>query len=310
MVKAAARRFSPPPGPKLAHIRRLLVLCNPTAAGGRAVRRLPEVETELRRLGADFTTVQTLDAGHAHDLAAEAGGEGTRVVAVGGDGMLRPLAAALRHTDGSLAVIPAGRGNDFARVVGIPEDPVAAARMAVDGRERMIDVAEVDGEVFLGIASLGFDSDANRIANESRVIRGNLVYLYAALRALWSWEPGNFTVTVDGEAHQLTGYSVGAANSKAYGGGMYVAPQAELDDGQLDIVALGNVSKLTFLGRVLPKVFKGTHIGEDYVTVLRGRRIEIAADRRFRVYADGDPIADVPVTITVAQRCLRVVGPA
>ena len=186
---------------------------------------------------------------------------------------------------------------------------MAAARMAVDGRERMIDVAEADGEVFLGIASLGFDSDANRIANESRVIRGNLVYLYAALRALWSWKAGHFTVTVDGEAHQLTGYSVGAANSKAYGGGMYVAPQAELDDGQLDIVALGNVSKLTFLGRVLPKVFRGTHIGEDYVTVLRGRRIEIDADRRFRVYADGDPIADVPVTITVAQRCLRVVGP-
>ena len=70
------------------------------------------------------------------------------------------------------------------------------------------------------------------------------------------------------------------------------------------------MSKLTFLGRVLPKVFRGTHLDEDYMTVLRGRRIEIDADRRFRVYADGDPIADVPVTVTVAQRCLRVVGPA
>jgi len=254
--------------------------------------------------------VQTLDAAHAHDLAAEAGGEGTRVVAVGGDGLLRPMAAALRHTAGSLAIIPAGRGNDFARVLGIPEDPVAAARIAVGGEERMLDVAEADGEVFVGIASLGFDSDANRIANESRVIRGNLVYLYAALRALWSWEAGHYTVTVDGDTHQMTGYSVGVANSKAYGGGMYVAPQAELDDGQLDVVACANVSKLRFLGQVLPKVFRGTHLDEEYMTVLRGRKIEIDADRRFRVYADGDPIADVPVTVTVAQRCLRVVGPA
>ena len=182
--------------------------------------------------------------------------------------------------------------------------------MAVEGRDRMLDVAEADGEPYLGIASLGFDSDANRIANESRVVRGNLVYLYAALRALWSWRPAGFTVTVDGERHALRGYSVGVCNSKAYGGGMFVAPQAELDDGELDVVALGQVSKAAFLGRVLPKVFKGTHVDQDYVTVLRGREINVAADRPFRVYADGDPIGDVPITVTVRPRCLRVVVPA
>jgi len=308
-VKGRRGRFSPPGGRKLAHIRRLLVLCNPTAAGGRAVRRLPEVETELRRLGADFTTVQTLDAGHARELAAEAGREGKTVVSVGGDGLLRPLAAALRDTDGALAVIPAGRGNDFARVLGVPEDPLVAARIAVQGRERMIDVAEADGEAYLGIASLGFDSDANRIANESRVIRGNMVYLYSALRALASWKCASFTVTVDGERHQLRGYSVAVANSKAYGGGMYIAPDAELDDGLLDVVAIREVSRLRFLAN-LPKVFRGNHLNEPSVFTHRGSEVTVEAERRFRVYADGDPIADVPVTMTVAKRCLRVVGPA
>jgi YegS/Rv2252/BmrU family lipid kinase len=289
--------------------RDLLLLCNPTAAGGRAVRRLPEAEAELRRLGATFRSVQTLDADHARTLAAEAGAAGQTVAALGGDGLLRVLSGALRDTDGALAILPAGRGNDLARVLGISDDVVKAVRVAVQGRDRMLDVAEADGEPYLGIASLGFDSDANRIANESRVVRGNLVYLYAALRALWSWKPAGFTVTVDGETHKLRGYSVGVCNSKAYGGGMFVAPQAELDDGELDVVALGQVSKAAFLGRVLPKVFRGTHVGQDYVTVLRGREVSIAADRPFRVYADGDPIGDVPITVTVRPRCLRVVVP-
>jgi YegS/Rv2252/BmrU family lipid kinase len=290
--------------------RPILLLCNPTAAGGRAVRRLPEAEAELRRLGADFRTVQTLNADHARELASEAGAAGDLVAGLGGDGLLRLLAGALHDTDGAMAILPAGRGNDFARVLGISDDPVEAVRVAVGGHERMLDVAQAGDECYLGIASYGFDSDANRIANESRVIRGNLVYSYAALRALASWRPAQFTVTVDGTEHVLRGYSVGVCNSKAYGGGMFVAPQAELDDGELDVVALGQVSKAAFLGRVLPKVFKGTHIDEDYVTVLRGREVTLAADRGFRVYADGDPIGDVPLTVTVRPRCLRVVVPA
>ncbi len=273
------------------------------------MRRLPEVETELRRLGADFHTEQTLDAAHAHELAREAGLEGQTVVSVGGDGLLRPLAAALRDTDGALAVVPAGRGNDFARVLGVPEDPVAAARIAVGGTERMIDVADANGETYIGIASLGFDSDANRIANESRVIRGNLVYLYSALRALASWRCASFTLTVDGERHELRGYSVAVANSRAYGGGMYIAPQAELDDGLLDVVAITEVSRPRFLMN-LPRVFRGRHINDPIVFTHRGAEITVDAERRFRVYADGDPIADVPVTMTVAPRCLRVIGPS
>jgi YegS/Rv2252/BmrU family lipid kinase len=290
--------------------RDLLLLCNPTAAGGRAVRRLPEAEAELRRLGATFRTVQTLGSDHARDLARQAGEAGQTVAALGGDGLLRVLSGALRDTDGALAILPAGRGNDLARVLGIPDDVVEAARVAVHGRDRMLDVAEAEGEPYLGIASLGFDSDANRIANESRVVRGNLVYLYAALRALWSWHPAGFTVTVDGETRALRGYSVGVCNSKAYGGGMYVAPQAELDDGELDLVACGPVSKATFLTRVVPKIFRGAHLDEDYMTVMRGREITVAADRPFRVYADGDPIGDAPITVTVRPRCLRVVVPA
>lgn len=287
----------------------LALLVNPAASGGRARGRVPAVSAELDRLGARHRVVETRDTAHVREEATRAVESGETVAALGGDGLLRPIAGVLRETASALAVIPGGRGNDLARVLGIPGDPAAAARVAVEGRERTIDMAEVDGEPYLGIASFGFDSEANRIANEVRFIRGNLVYLYAALRALARWRPAGFTVTIDGDRHQLSGYSVAVANSKAFGGGMFVAPQAELDDGCLDVVASGCATKARFL-RTLPLVFKGEHLDEPSVSVFRGQRIEVAADRPFEIYADGDPIGSVPATITVVPRCLRVLVPA
>ena len=170
-------------------------------------------------------------------------------------------------------------------------------------------MAEVDGTPFMSIASLGLDSDANRLANDARLIRGNAVYLYAALRALAAWKPAHFTVSVDGERHDTTGFTVAIGNSKAYGGGMYVLPMAELDDGQLDVMLTKQVSKLTCL-RDLPKLFSGAHVDLPYTEFLRGERVHVASDRPFVIYADGDPIGATPATIRVQPRCLRVIAPA
>ena len=205
-------------------------------------------------------------------------------------------------------MIPGGRGNDFARVVGIPTAIPDAVDLLAAGNTRSIDVGEVNGHRFLCIASCGFDSDANRIANETRLVKGNLVYLYAALRALAAWKPARFEVTLDGERREFTGFAVAAANNKAYGGGMFLAPDAELDDGKLDVVWTSDVSKLHFLAN-LPKVFKGRHVENPEVTVLRGSEVEIKADRPFAIYADGDHIADLPATIRVLPRALDVIAP-
>ena len=289
--------------------RRFALLVNPAAAGGKALNALPAVHATLDELGAAHRTVITRSIEHAAEEAERAAAEGETTMAMGGDGLLRPLAGALKNSQGGVALIPCGRGNDLARVLGIPTDPEAAALVAVQGPERLLDVASVDGTPYVGIASFGFDSDANRIANEARLIRGNAVYLYAALRALAAWKPARFSVTVDGERHELSGYSVAVGNSKAYGGGMYVLPQAELDDGRLDVMMSKEASKLTFL-RELPKVFKGAHVDSPNAVFLSGERIEVASDRPFVIYADGDPIGATPATITVEPRCLRVVVPA
>jgi YegS/Rv2252/BmrU family lipid kinase len=287
----------------------IALLANPSAADGRSLRCLDIVRATLEERGAAYEMATPSGRDAARRVAREAAEQGATVVAVGGDGTIGLIAGALRGTPGRLAVIPAGRGNDFARVMGIPNDAAEAARVALDGHEKVVDVGDVDGETFVCIASLGFDSEANRIANEAKLVRGNLVYLYAALRALAGWKHASFRVVVDGQAHEMRGWSVAVANSKAYGGGMYIAPDAELDDGQFDVVLGAESSKWTFL-KDLPKVFKGTHASLEYVQTLRGKQIELSADRPFDIYADGDAIGCLPATVRISPRSLKVLVPA
>lgn len=289
--------------------RPLAVIVNPVAAGGRTLRALPEIRAELDRLGVGYRVVETTSDDHGRHEAAAAVEAGEKVAGLGGDGLIGSLAGVMCGSDVPLAVLPGGRGNDLARVLGIPTAPAEAVRVAVEGEERPIDVGEANGRTFVGIASLGVDSDANRIANEAKLVRGNLVYLYAAVRALIEWRDADFEVIVDGEHHSFRGCDVLVGNSKAYGGGMYALPHAELDDGLLDVLVTTHRPKLALM-RLTAKAFTGSHIVDPALRFLRGREVEVRADRPFDVYADGDPIAELPVRIRVAERVLRVMVPA
>jgi YegS/Rv2252/BmrU family lipid kinase len=291
--------------------RRICLIVNPSAGGGRAARALPAVERALRDSGAELRTASTRDLDHARGLADAAAAAGETTVTLGGDGLIGAVADALRaHPAAVLGIVPGGRGNDLARVLGIPADPVAACAVIAAGVERPLDLGEVGGRAFIGIASAGFDSDANRIANEAPARLGNLVYAYGALRALAAWRPARFEIELDppGERHVFTGFSVAAANSRAYGGGMFLAPAAELDDGRLDVVVSESVSKARFLAN-LPRVFKGTHVKLPSVHVFRAAEVRIAADRPFVLYADGDPIGELPAVVRALPGAVRVLVP-
>jgi YegS/Rv2252/BmrU family lipid kinase len=171
------------------------------------------------------------------------------------------------------------------------------------------DLGEVNGRTFISIASCGFDSVANRIANETRLVRGNLVYAYGALRALAGWRPATFTIELEGaEQRTVVGYTVAAANSNAYGGGMLLAPDASTRDGLLDVVIVGQAPKLRFL-RLLPTVFSGAHVHQPNVEIVRSSTVTISASRPFTMYADGDPIAELPVTVRALPNAIRVIVP-
>jgi YegS/Rv2252/BmrU family lipid kinase len=286
----------------------LVLLVNPSSAGGRSLKLLPRIESALDERHIEFRILRTKSLGHGVDAALRAVEAGEVPVVVSGDGLIGAVGGAMAGAETPLGIIPSGRGNDLARVLEIPEEPERAVDVLAAGHSRLIDVGEANGSRFLGIVSVGFDSEANRTANESRLFRGSLVYAYAALRTLVGWRPARFTVRVDEERIRFTGYSVSVANNRAFGGGMFVAPDAELDDGLFDVVMVGEGGKLRFLGN-LPKVFKGTHVELDDVRVFRAPHLELDASRPIPVYADGEHLTDLPAALRVLPRALSVIVP-
>jgi len=279
------------------------LIINPSAGGGRAMKMLPEVERQF-----DARRMKTRSVEHGVDLALDAI-EGREIpVVMSGDGLIGAVGGAMVGVDCPLGLIPAGRGNDLARGLGIPTDVPEAVRCLDFGFERLIDVGDANGERYLGIASVGFDSEANRIANDAKFLKGTLVYAYAALRALISWKPERFALVERGVQSRYTGYTIAVANNGFYGGGMNVAPDAELSDGLLDVVVVGDAPKLRFL-MDLPKVFRGTHVKNEEIKAWQTTSIEVRASKPLVVYADGDPLTTLPAKIRVLPSALSVIVP-
>jgi len=291
-------------------VRRLALIVNPVAGGGRPARALPQVQSAIRALGLEQRFEYTTGLEHARELALEAAAAGEVAVAFGGDGLIGAVAGALKHSDGVVGVLPGGRGNDLCRVLGIPLKPVAACAVLASGVVRELDLGEAGGRTFAGIASCGFDSVVNRIANETTFLRGSPVYAYALLRALPAWRPAGFEVTLDGdEVRRFTGYSVATANSRQFGGGMRLAPDASLTDGLLDVVIIEDMPRHRFL-RLAPTVFTGRHLRYREVDVVRAREVQISASETFMLYADGEPLAELPVTVRVLPAAVRMIMPS
>lgn len=285
---------------------RLQLVVNPSAGSGRADKILPKVRTALAEHDLVVTPTRSLE--HADELVAQAVADDRVVVAMGGDGIVGRVAGSVATLGGLMGVVPGGRGNDFCRSVGIPRDPVAACAALSGYAERLIDLGYADGHAFIGIASIGFDSDCQERALASRVPLGQLTYLVAALATVASWKPAQFRCTIDGAPLELDGWSVAVANSGMYGGGMHLAPNASITDGLLDVVTSSTTTRRSFL-RALPKVFKGTHVEEPTIEVRTATTVTLDADRPFRVFADGDPVATLPCTVTVKPGALRVLLP-
>ena len=292
--------------------RRLQLVVNPCAGGGRGRRLTGPVTAALQADGHDVVVSRTQSLEHADELVAGAVADDRVVVALGGDGLVGRVAGAVAAHGGLLAVLPAGRGNDLCRALGVPRRAVEACAVLRTGCEQALDlgvVTSASGQVpFLGIASIGFDSEVQERVLRSRVPLGRLVYVGGALVTLAQWEPARFRCTLDGMPLELTGWSVAVSDSGRYGGGMRLAPGASLTDGQLDVVTIGGMRRSRFL-RALPSVFRGTHVRRPEVAVRPARTVELDADRPFRVFADGDPAGTLPATVTVRPGAVRVLLP-
>ncbi|MFF1273184.1 YegS/Rv2252/BmrU family lipid kinase [Streptomyces marokkonensis] len=291
-------------------MRPFTAVVNPTAGAATAAAALLALARRLREEGADLRTEYSRSLDHARELARDAGQRGRVVLAVGGDGIAGGVGGALSGTGATLGLVPAGRGNDFARALGLPRDPEALARVLLHGEPRQVDTIEVasavhDRTVVLGSVYAGVDALANRHANRSRLLKGSASYYAGGLRAVTTWRPARYRVTVDGTEHTHTGYTVVAANSGFYGSGRIIAPDARVDDGLLDVVMIEEAPRRLFFA-LMNDLGTGAHVRRPQVRILRGSEIRIEADRDIPYGTDGEVDAVLPVTARVLPGALRV----
>ncbi len=276
-------------------------LVNPASGGGAAPQAVVPVAKLLREGGATVDVTYSPGAQAMGALVRAAVDKGDVVVSVGGDGMLSSLAGLVAAADGTLGVVPAGRGNDFARMLGLPEDPAALAAVLLTKPARAVDLIQLTlpgaagPRVVAGSVYCGVDARAGEIVDTAHWLPGALQYPYAALRSLATYKPGRYLVAVDGVERRFEASNVVVANSAYYGKGMKIAPSAKVDDGVLDVVVIEAASKLALM-RSLPKVYDGRHVDLPGVTVLTGTRVELRADasRAVPIGGDGEPLGSLP----------------
>lgn len=285
------------------------ILVNPTSGGGRALERVRPVAARLRDAGADVQVVASLGSDHSRGEVSVAVDQGQVVVACGGDGMVASVAGAVVERAGTLGLIPSGRGNDFARQLGLvdaPTEDLAQTLLAAD--PVAVDVISVGDRTVVGSVYAGVDSLASEIVDAARWLPGAVQYPYAAVRAVLTYQPTRYQLDVDGSSVSVEAYSVVVANSGYYGKGMHVAPAARVDDGVLDVVVIPRASRLTLI-RLMPRIYDGTHVEHPDVLTFRGTRISVRAEGPVMAYGDGERLLPLPITAAVMPGALQVLAP-
>lgn len=288
------------------------VVTNPVAGGGRARAVSDVLVARLRERGAMVNTIEGRTPGDALESTKRAVRAGTEaLVAVGGDGMVNLALQAVAGTGTPLAVAPAGTGNDFARLLGIPlADAAAAADIVLERRIRAMDLGRVDepggttGRWYATVLSTGFDSLVTERANRLRWPTGPLRYNVAMALELSRLRPIPYHLDIDGEPVDIEATLVTVGNGPAYGGGMAICPDARVDDGLLDVTIVSAFSR-SRLVRLSPTLYKGTHVDLPEVRTYRARTVTIEAPGMV-AYGDGERFRTLPVQVEAVGDAVTV----
>ncbi|MEO7095759.1 MAG: diacylglycerol kinase family protein [Polyangiales bacterium] len=305
---------------------KVLVIANPSSGGGSTARRIPEIERALRRQGLEYQLAATTRAGHASEIAASATARGIDVIAiVGGDGTLNEVAQAFMAKDGSailgpdLAIIPSGSGGDFRKTLGLSGSIDEAVARIRHGQRRKCDLGVLelhdhDGKpirhAFINIASFGVGGLVDKIVNESpKWFGGKAAFFLGSLRATLQYKNAPVRIKVDGVPfYEGPIFNVAMCNGRFFGGGMKIAPHADLGDGRLEVVALGDLGKAEVM-RLSQKIYAGAHLGEPGVTVGHGKVIEaepLHAWAAVLLDVDGETPGKLPVRATLREGALTL----
>jgi len=306
-----------------------VVIVNPKSQGGRLGKRWPELADTIGR-AFPFDDVHTKGPGDATLLVRDALRRGAeRIVVIGGDGTISEAVNGFFDNgvaiapDASFGLIPFGTGGDFRRTMEIPLEAADAAAVIARNHKKKIDLGKIeltqrDGtkttRIFANIASFGVSGVVDRLVNESGKKLGRLSFALATARATWSYKNQRVSLTFDGRAQdrvEATINTVAIANGRYFGGAMMVAPNAEIDDGQFDVIAMGDFGfgDLVKSGR---RLYKGTHLAMDKVTSRRARVVEaetVDPGAIVELDVDGEPLGKLPARFELLPGALWMVVP-
>jgi YegS/Rv2252/BmrU family lipid kinase len=303
---------------------RTLVIANPMSRAGKTGRHLDAVEARIRSVLGEVEVARTQAPRDAERLAREgvrAGSE--RILVVGGDGTLSEVVSGLlaaglgRHA--RIGLLPMGTGGDFVRSLGVPRALERALTCIAEGHTRILDAGKVEFRTpegarrtayFMNVASLGISGLTDTLVNRApKFLGGRASFLIGTLRALLQYRPPPVTLRVDGEqVHEGPLVLAAAGNGRCFGGGMQVAPEAQLDDGRLEIIVVGGSSKLRLLVK-LPRLYAGTHLGEPEVSHHPGRVLEADSPEDVWIDVDGEPLGLLPLRCEVLPAAVELLVP-
>jgi len=289
---------------------KLLLLVNPVAGRGKALKALPRVEKTLRDMGLDYDLTRTTAPDDATNMAREAAAAGYEIVAcLGGDGTVSETGRGLIYTDTALALLPEGTGNDFARAIGVYHNLPKALRALGEGNIQTIDVGRFGPHTFLNSVGVGFDGLVTHENQKVTRLTGILSYLVVVLKNLPTYRNPHFHLKARDWEFKSKGVLVEVGNGQCAGGGFFLTPHANLQDGLLDVTLLGDygpVQRFVALPMVLLKqmqMLKG-------VSMFKTDMLQIAVDRPTYIHVDGNlKHISEPATVEILPRALKVVFP-
>ncbi|MGL4570245.1 MAG: diacylglycerol/lipid kinase family protein [Clostridium sp.] len=290
-----------------------IFIINPVAGKGQAVQFKEKIEYMFKSIDDDYEIIVTkeiLDA--TKEVKKRTDKEDCRVYSIGGDGTLNEVLNGVIGSNSSLAVIPAGSGNDFARTLyeGYKYDNIL--KELVNGDEKTIDIAKLNDRYYLNISSIGFDASVVYNAREykkKKFISGNMAYTISLIKTLFTFKPMEFTFELNGKVVKDYMYLITAANGKYYGGGIKIAPNAKIDDGLLEIYAIKK-PKLHRLIRFLPKVVQGKDIsGVEEIKHIRCNKLSVKSEVDTKVNLDGEIFTSKDITFEAVPKAIKVIVP-
>jgi diacylglycerol kinase (ATP) len=292
------------------------LIVNPIAGAGKTKKLIPEITQKLKSVGLDFDISITESAGHAVELAAAASRKGYKIlVSVGGDGTVNEVVNGI-YTSGamkdiSLGIISTGTGADYIRTLKIPRFEQDDFRRFAYLETRTVDVGFVESggkkKIFINFAGIGFDAEIVRRTTQGYKNLGKVsAYLLALFTTLLTYKNKEISITIDQKQEKWKIATVINANGRYGGGGMLVAPEADISDGLIDLIVVGNISKPDLLWS-LPRIYKGTHLTHPKVKCIKTKNVYIDSEAKMSIQADGDIIGETPAAFGIIPSALNII---